>query len=73
MSQMDEPWSRLHDAATLASFRQSVIHYEHQVTYRVTQDCDHNLLNQKISQRKYFEMHPSFLNLRLQTTASTSN
>ncbi|XP_074500612.1 cilia- and flagella-associated protein 276 [Sebastes fasciatus] len=30
MSQMDEPWSRLHDAATLASFRQSVIHYEHQ-------------------------------------------
>ncbi|XP_026189200.1 cilia- and flagella-associated protein 276 [Mastacembelus armatus] len=30
MAQMEEPWSRLHDAATLASTRRSVMHNEHQ-------------------------------------------
>ncbi|XP_068454352.1 cilia- and flagella-associated protein 276 [Clinocottus analis] len=30
IAQTEEPWSRLHDAATLASTRRSVVHYEPQ-------------------------------------------
>ncbi|XP_023283466.1 uncharacterized protein C1orf194 homolog [Seriola lalandi dorsalis] len=30
IAQTEEPWSHLHDAATLASIRRSVMHYEHQ-------------------------------------------
>ncbi|XP_071332169.1 cilia- and flagella-associated protein 276 [Trachinotus anak] len=30
IAQREEPWSRLHDTATLASTRRSVMHYEHQ-------------------------------------------
>ncbi|XP_076596101.1 cilia- and flagella-associated protein 276 isoform X2 [Chaetodon auriga] len=30
IAQMEEPWSRLHDSATLASTRRSVTHHEHQ-------------------------------------------
>ncbi|XP_042347153.1 protein C1orf194 homolog [Plectropomus leopardus] len=30
LAQTEEPWSRLHDAATLASSRRSVTHYERQ-------------------------------------------
>ncbi|XP_026224413.1 protein C1orf194 homolog [Anabas testudineus] len=33
IAQMEEPWSRLHDAATLASTRRSVMHYENQVSH----------------------------------------
>ncbi|KAK2851333.1 hypothetical protein Q5P01_007609 [Channa striata] len=33
ITQMEEPWSRLHDAATLASTRRSVMHSEHQVSH----------------------------------------
>ncbi|KAL7398736.1 hypothetical protein ABVT39_014389 [Epinephelus coioides] len=30
LAQTEEPWSRLHDTATLSSSRRSVMHYEHQ-------------------------------------------
>ncbi|XP_030278078.1 cilia- and flagella-associated protein 276 isoform X2 [Sparus aurata] len=30
IAQTEEPWSHLHDMATLASTRRSVMHYEHQ-------------------------------------------
>lgn len=42
IAQTEEPWCRLHDAATLASTRQSVVHCEHQVT---TQEPDFDLWN----------------------------
>lgn len=32
IAQTEEPWSRLHDAATMASSRRSVMHSEHQVS-----------------------------------------
>ncbi|KAK2897705.1 cilia- and flagella-associated protein 276 [Channa argus] len=33
IAQMEEPWSRLHDNATVASTRRSVMHCEHEVTH----------------------------------------
>ncbi|XP_044068263.1 protein C1orf194 homolog isoform X1 [Siniperca chuatsi] len=35
IAQTEQPWSRLHDTATLASTRRSVMHYERQVTIMI--------------------------------------
>lgn len=42
---MEEPWSRLHDAATLASAQRSVMHCKHQVIFR---EQIWKLLDQKV-------------------------
>ncbi|XP_062283970.1 cilia- and flagella-associated protein 276 [Scomber scombrus] len=49
--QTEEPWSRLHDAATMASSRRSVMHYEHQAPH---DSLDLNL-------KAVYDQHTNFL------------
>lgn len=56
IAQTEEPWSRLHDTATLASSRRSVLHYERQVTSREN-DYDLHLCNQKNMSRQTHPQH----------------
>ncbi|XP_053174210.1 cilia- and flagella-associated protein 276 [Scomber japonicus] len=51
IAQTEEPWSRLHDAATMASSRRSVMHSEHQVP--------HDSLDLKL--KAIYDQHTDFL------------
>ena len=76
IAQTEEPWSHLHDMATLASTRRSVMHYEHQVTSRGACFSPSLRKPEKIYQSNLsFPAAPycSFLNTRLQRTALISN